>query len=94
MQDMRYFTGPLEQTLYYVQGCDEFKQSTGVGRIVPEEELPLDLHLSQLSQDFSEEDPDVQGFLESTHTLYPTLSYLQANHMPGDRRSQAGIFEL
>jgi hypothetical protein len=77
VRDMTYFTGPMKRTLYYVQGCDEIKQSTVVGRIVPEEELPSELQLSQLSQDFSEEEPEeVQGFLESTHAytlLYPTF---------------------
>jgi hypothetical protein len=79
IQDMRYYKDPLERTLFYVQGCDTIQQSTVVGRIVPEGELPSDLHLSQLSQEeFSQED-HVQGFLENTQAytlLYPTFKQI------------------
>jgi hypothetical protein len=78
-QDMRYFTGPLERTLYYIQACDKIQQSTVVGRIVPKEELESHLHLSQLSQDFSGEEPPIEGFLESTQAytlLYPTFKQI------------------
>jgi hypothetical protein len=92
-----YFTGPMEQTLYYVQGCDEIKQSTVVGRIVLEEELPLELHLSQLSHDLSEEDPGggVEGFLESTHAytlLYPTFKQIICL-TTGDRKLASWSYE-
>ncbi len=76
---MRYYKNPLEQTLYYIQGCDEIQQSTMVGKIVPEGELPSDLHLSQLSQEFLKEEDPTQGFLESTQAytlLYPTFKQI------------------
>ncbi len=80
---MRYFKKPLEGMWYYIEGCDVIKQSTVVGRIVPEEELPSEVHLSQLSQDFLKEkdggDPAGQGFLESTQAytlLYPTFKQI------------------
>ena len=48
------------------------KQSTVVGRIVPEEELLSDVHLSQLSQDLlkDNEPSSGQGFLESTRPTH------------------------
>ena len=79
MQDMSYFTGPSSRTLYYLQGWDEVRQSTAVGRIVPNEELPSDVHLSQLSQGFLEEEPSKEGYLESSHTftlLKPTFKQI------------------
>jgi hypothetical protein len=79
IRDMRYYKNPLEQTLYYIQGCDEIQQSTMVGKIVPEGELPSDLHLSQLSQEFLKEEDPTQGFLESTQAytlLYPTFKQI------------------
>jgi hypothetical protein len=71
-RDMRYFQKPLEGTWYYIEGCDMIKQSTVVGRIVPEEELPSDVHLSQLSQDLlkDNEPSSGQGFLESTRPTH------------------------
>jgi hypothetical protein len=44
IRDMWYYKNPLEETLYYIQGCDEIQQSTVVSRIVPKGELPSDLH--------------------------------------------------
>ena len=74
---MKFFTAPIEHTLYYVQGCNEIRQSTAIGKIVPEEELPSELHMSQLGKGFLEEGPtSEQGFLESSHAytlLYPTF---------------------
>jgi hypothetical protein len=91
IQDMRYYKNPLERTLCYIQGCDEIQQSTVVGRIVPEEELPSDLHLSQLSQEFAQEKDPTQGFLESTHAymlLYPTFKQIKCL-VTGDRKLAA-----
>jgi hypothetical protein len=59
-----------------------------VGRIVPGEEMSLDLHLSQLSQDFLEEEEPAQGFLESTQAymlLYPTFKQIMCL-ATGDRK--------
>lgn len=96
IRDMRYYKNPLEQTLYYIQGCDEIQQSTVVGRIVPEQELPSDLHLSQLSQEFSDgEDGGTQGFLESTQAytlLYPTFKQIICL-ATGDRKLAAVSYD-
>jgi hypothetical protein len=80
IRDMRYYKNPLEQTLYYIQGCNEIQQSTVVGRIVPKGELPSDLHFSQLSQEFLEEEDPTQGFFREHPGLYAALSYLQASN--------------
>jgi hypothetical protein len=97
IRDMRYFKNPLEGTLYYIQGCDEIKQSTVVGRMIPEEELPSDLHLSQRSQDFLDKDgdPTEEGFLESTQAytlLYPTFKQIICLST-GDRKLAALSFD-
>jgi hypothetical protein len=97
IRDMKYFTGLMERTLYYAQGCDDIQQSTVVGRIVPEEELPSALHLSQLSQDLSEEDPagGVEDFLENTHAytlLYPTFKQIICL-TTGDRKLESCCYQ-
>jgi hypothetical protein len=64
---------------YEANACKKGFRCTLVGRIVPEEELPSDFHLSQLSQEFLEEEDPNQGFLESTQAymlLYPTFKQI------------------